>query len=217
MRFLYMTLIVCLAGCSKSKEAPQAPVADAPATPGNTAAPSGEKNASAPVEAVSIAPENPVHGEALTAKITDAQNRLVYFVWLINGEEVAGQHQDRLPGEYVNKGAKIKVSATPKTDDVDGAQLTSNEVTVLNTRPQVASLDLVSSSGDKVVLQTKAEDVDGDKLVYRLISGPAGMTIDAGGQIQWALPSDFAQAVTFSVGVSDGEAETIHDGSVGSK
>ena len=218
MRLFWIIMVVGLNACSqKGKEAAKQGAADAPGQAETPAKSAGEATSLAAVESVAISPQQSKRGESLTAQVNDSKNRVLYFTWIVNGEEVSGQHTDRLPGEYVVKGAKIAVRVTPKTEGDDGADSTSAEIVVGNTAPRISSFDLVSSADNKVVLQTKTEDVDGDSLVIRLVSGPAGMDVNASGEVHWTAPADFAQEVTFSVGASDGVEEYILNGSVGSK
>ena len=62
----------------------------------------------------------------------------------------------------------------------------------------------VKASGTNYVYQLSVTDPDGDSLTYKLITAPEGMTINASGRIEWAIPSDATGNVNVEIEVSDG-------------
>ena len=63
-------------------------------------------------------------------------------------------------------------------------------------------------AGATYVYEVKAEDPDGEALIYRLDAAPKGMTIDAAtGRIQWPLAEAANGAHTIKVVVQDPPAQ----------
>ena len=79
-------------------------------------------------------------------------------------------------------------------------------LTVINPNlPPVISSSPVTSGRECLEYQYQmvASDPDGDALIYSLASGPAGMTVNASGLVQWT--PDEAGSVPVSISVSDGK------------
>lgn len=216
MRRFAVAAVLFAAACTKNEAAPQAP-ADGAAAPAAEGAPQEGASPLEPVDAVTVEPLAPVAGNTLTAKVSDPQNRMLYFTWYIDGEEVMAEHTDRLDGRYVKKGGRISVQVIPTAGETEGKAKTSDAVTVQNTSPRILGVDLESSDNNNLVFKTKVEDLDGDPITYRVVSGPAGMAVASDGTVTWTAPADFAGGVTFTVGASDGQAEMTLENSVGSR
>ncbi len=193
-----------------AKPGAQAPGAAATAVP-------AEGGEGGPIAGISIEPREPRTGESVRAVVDDEQGRVLQFVWSVDGEEVERGMDDQLSGSYLKKGGKITVSAAPVTEDGLGESVESDEVTVVNTAPRVSGIEFVTSDDELIVLQARAEDIDFDPLQYRIIYGPEGMAINADGLIQWPVPAEFADEVTFTVGVSDGEKEFQLESQIGKR
>lgn len=213
MRPLLLALLF-VAACSK----PAAPPSESAAAPGEAqqAAPS-ETDLLAAVDTVNIEPLEPLTGQSLMARVVDPQNRALTFTWLVDGTAVAGQSRDRLEGEYVKKGASIEVRVVPVTEKGEGEAKSSAAVKVGNSPPRMDAIDFISSENNTVVMQARAGDPDGDKLTYRIVSGPQGMNVDADGKVSWTLPANFAAPVSFVVGASDGVQEASLQGDIGQR
>jgi len=92
----------------------------------------------------------------------------VRYAWLVNGQVVATT-QTLASTEFV-KGDVLACVATPWDGEVEGAPVTSDSLTVLNTAPVLATAALSTTSpaeGDTLsVVLGGASDVDGDTLSY---------------------------------------------------
>jgi RHS repeat-associated protein len=76
-----------------------------------------------------------------------------------------------------------------------------------NTPPDITSNPRTEMQlGERFLHQVQATDADGDLLTYTLLSGPAGMTMDSGGLIDWTpgLTAVDGSPRSYSVSVSDG-------------
>jgi hypothetical protein len=204
---------LAVSACNRSVETPATPAASTQLAPGPAAETESEANLE-PVESVTLQPSEVVAGQSLQASVLDSSRRLLQFTWYANGEELFGERGDRIPGKYTKKGVSITVKVVPMVDGQVGDAVESAAVVVGNSAPRIASIDLVSSDGGTIVLQTRAEDIDADNLSYRLVTAPQGMVIDAQGLIRWNA-GEIASPVTFSVAVSDGEHEFIQESTIG--
>lgn len=216
MRRFALAAVLFAAACTKSEAPSQAPAGSA-AAPAEGGAAQESASPLGPVDAITVEPLAPVAGNTLTAKVSDPQNRMLYFTWFVDDQEVTGEHTDRLDGQYVKKGGRVTVQVIPTAGETEGKAKTSDAITVQNTAPRIVGVDLESSENNNLVFKTKVEDVDGDAIRYRLVSGPAGMSVSSDGTVTWTAPADFAGGVTFTVGASDGDAEMTLENSVGSR
>lgn len=216
MRRFALVAVLFAAACTKP-EAPGPGPAEQPAAPAAGEAAEDGGSDLGPVDSVMLEPATPVAANTLQAKVTDARNRMLYFTWYVDGQEVVGEHADRLDGKYVKKGGRIAVEVIPTAGETEGEAKKSDEITVGNSAPRITSVDLVSGDAGQLVFKTNVEDVDGDSITYRLVSGPAGMAVGADGTVTWSAPQDFAGGVTFTVGASDGESEMTLENSIGSR
>jgi len=74
-------------------------------------------------------------------------------------------------------------------------------------RPPVVQpvMNLDGTAGKTVSLKLNASDPDGDRLAYKIISGPNGPTVNENGLFTWATKTKDAGNNSFVIEVSDGE------------
>ena len=110
------------------------------------------------------------------------------YRWLINGVEMVGTLSNVLPGAGFRGGDRIVVEVTPLDGEQEGEVYKSGELTVGNSPPRIVTTAPNTVVGETYIYEVKAEDPDGEALVYRLENAPKGMTIDAAtGRIEWPL------------------------------
>lgn len=163
------------------------------------------------VTSLQLLPQEPKPGEPIRveAKSFDKDNDSIRYryEWRINGEPLPGGNTQTLDGGLVHSADKIAVTVTPSDSFSEGAPVTSSLITVLNQSPKITSLPSGKTENNRYVYQVVAQDPDGDPLHYLLISGPAGMTIDAvSGLLSWnaeRVPEDKSE-VTIEVNDAKG-------------
>src|SRR5690606_37514936 len=87
-------------------------------------------------------------------------------------------------------------------------------VEAVNDAPQITSTPSLSAAESVLYqYQASASDVDGPSATWSLLSGPAGMTVSAGGLVQWTPPENGADPWTANVQlqVSDGDLSDTQD------
>ncbi|UWZ79560.1 Ig domain-containing protein [Geoalkalibacter halelectricus] len=108
------------------------------------------------------------------------------YQWWINGEEVPGRTDARLPGDLFHKGDRVAVKVIPMDAHGDGIPVTGREFTIPPGSPQFVSQPPANFEGRVYRYQARAQDPDGEPVRYSLAEAPEGMRIDAdSGQITW--------------------------------
>ena len=127
------------------------------------------------------------------------------YEWIKNGTPAG--NGNRIEG-LLKRGDAVTVSITP-FDGTDYGPATIIRREIGNLRPVITTHKEFSFDGNTYIYQVKAEDADGDTLVYSLRSAPAEMTINPGtGLIKWNVPRDFKGAKTVTIAVNDGHGES---------
>lgn len=110
------------------------------------------------------------------------------YLWWINGEEVFGRDNERLPGEMFYKGDRIAVQVTPADAFGQGKPFTGREFVIPGAPPKFVSEPPLSFQSLTYEYQAQAEDADGDDIRYSLAEAPKGMSLDENsGLIRWTL------------------------------
>lgn len=146
------------------------------------------------VSSVTIDPSSPMLGAQLTAipaaSDPDGDVLTCQYLWSVNGSPSgAASPNATFPTAGLQKQDSVTVALTCGDGTAVAGPVISKPVTFGNRPPEI-----VSTAPDGVVngvytYQVVARDPDGDKLVYRLERGPAGITIDAAtGLVQWTVP-----------------------------
>lgn len=121
-------------------------------------------------------------------------------------------------GEFVNKGMsinsnikrgdKIIVKIKPYDGKSYGEEVVL-EREILNIPPIIIEHKEYKFEKNIFTYQIKAEDPDGDPLIYSLKSAPSGMTINNTGLIEWKVPDEFKGKVPVTVSVIDGHGGEV--------
>ncbi len=96
------------------------------------------------------------------------------------------------------------------TNNVVNESALSNTVTILNSAPTISSISTQNAETDKSFsYQVNANDLDGDTLIYSLVTNPEGMTINNNtGRISWTPEEDQVGNHDVTVRVNDGAIAT---------
>jgi hypothetical protein len=171
-------------------------------------APVIDANRAPVITSIAIEPATPRTTDDLEATVEaeDPERDHVRFdyTWLVNGREIAGQRWDTLPHTYTTKGDRVQLKVLAKSGEHEIEGL-SSLIIVRNTPPEITNR---SSSFRQVDgFRVEAEDIDGDKLSFRLEGAPEGMGIDAGTGVMSYQGSEAAEAGDYKVQiiVEDGD------------
>ena len=89
------------------------------------------------------------------------------YQWIVNDSPVSGATQPEFTVEQLKKGDRIKVAVTPNDGTVDGLVYVSEHVTVGNTAPTIAEIQLEPSPvrrGEPLKARVVAGDAEGDPI-----------------------------------------------------
>lgn len=141
---------------------------------------------------VEISPANLVVGQALEAKPVaddpDGDTVLWRYRWVRNDEGIGGQNRSTLPGEFVRKGDRIRVIATPRDHAGPGTAIESAEAVPGNQMPRIVSNPPAKLDGGKISYQVEARDADGDPVKFSLEGDvPSGLRISELGALEGDL------------------------------
>jgi hypothetical protein len=119
----------------------------------------------------------------------DGDHLSVSWHWYRNGELVPNVSGDHLPGTAAARGDRVEAEAIANDGEAESTPLRSAPVALENHPPEFTSQATPPAPADaEFRYQAVAADPDGDPVRFELLSGPAGMTMDASGALQWTLP-----------------------------
>ncbi len=135
---------------------------------------------------VELTPLPLVAGQAVEAKpvASDPDGDAIRwrFRWKKNGETVMGQRGVRLPGHLLERGDRIRVTATPWDFAGPGASVQSAESIVGNRSPRIVSSPPATVGDGSLKYTLRAEDPDGDPVRFALKGEvPEGLTLSEKG------------------------------------
>lgn len=126
--------------------------------------------------------------------------------WLVDGNPVAGEGLE-LDTKRLRRGDRIRAQVRATDGLVTTEPITSHEVQIENSAPQIVSRPQTQFEGDVFQYVVEAKDPDGDRsLRFSLDRAPEGMTIDRfDGAIRWAPAPAQTGAHAVEVAVEDGQ------------
>jgi hypothetical protein len=215
----------CLSSCDKA-DTKKAGVSSAPpgAAQNTTPVPGGAHSAieGLPVRSedpprivkLKLLPVSPRKGDELVVQaVADGKGEgSVEFLyqWSVNDSLINTERGPTLKNVFA-KGDRVSVVVTPEAAGVSG--IPSTHTVVIGNSPPVVKSELVDVKvqGNSYSCRVQAEDPDGDPLVYTLLKGPAGMTIDRNtGVITGVYQQADTGMHTLSISVKDtGNAEVV--------
>jgi hypothetical protein len=168
----------------------------------------------APVMAeVTLQPTEGVRpGDELTAFVdardADQESLRYTYVWLVNGDETR-EHGKSFPTAELERGDRVSVRVAARDGDDTSRALTSAEVVIANSPPEIGAIPRARQDGDTFRYQFEAVDPDGDhSLRWSLKQAPAGMSIDPiMGVASWKPTESQAGTQTIEVQVTDREGD----------
>ncbi|MEK6599874.1 MAG: Ig domain-containing protein [Deltaproteobacteria bacterium] len=187
------------------------PPAVLPETP-----PPPKKNTPPEIVSIKLSPKIIYPGTKIKVEVSgkdaDEGDEVTYFYeWRKNDTVLPDNIQPEIDTKGFKKGELITLFVTPFDGKDKGKTRFSRTIVIANRPPEITSLPPVSVSNGKYLYEVKANDPDGDALVYSLENAPLGMTIDsATGVIHWDIPvaADLKSVTTYNIRivVSDGDA-----------
>jgi hypothetical protein len=134
------------------------------------------------VTSVNFTPPEFHRGMDLTAEVLgsdpDGDEVSFHLAWVINGEEQSWEKQPIIKGDRFRRGDRLSLRVIPLDGEAEGPAHRSSEVVVPNAPPRFLTSPPQGFQGERFVYAVKAEDADGDPLVYQLVQGPSSSTID---------------------------------------
>ena len=129
-----------------------------------------------------------------------------YYRWQKNEEFLPDEKGEELDTSGFKKGDFITAFVTPFDGEVMGKERMSPSLLISNRPPEIISAPIDNIVDGLFIYEVKAIDPDGDELKFSLESGPAGMTIDSSGKVEWRMPPDAKGPFVIKVAVTDGDA-----------
>jgi hypothetical protein len=154
---------------------------------------SSEDHLRAWIKSLTLRPPFPNRGETVTALLEwEPQGRpgmLVSYEWLVNDVSVKTGGASTLALNEHHTGEHVSVVAT--ITDANGKPLASQRslpVVIQNRPPTLdGGLDEFAKNGEEWVGHVRFSDPDGDHVAVRLVSGPAGLTVQPDGTVRWPV------------------------------
>ena len=147
----------------------------------------------------------------VSPEVADADGDPVdfHYRWVINGEQLEDFDESILPGDRFQRGDRIALQVIPHDSEEEGPAYTGREFVVPDAPPVFVSEPLQQFQAELYVYDARAEDPDGDELVYSLESCPEGMTIDSRtGHIEWKIEQGQTGKHTVRIVATDPEGKT---------
>jgi hypothetical protein len=157
------------------------------------------------VETIRIKPASPSRLDTITATVRatdpDGDRVSLEYEWWVNGKKVPWIDRPELNLAEYQRGDKVvlKVEATDLTTPTLSE---SDEVIIGNAAPQFLTTPADVKSINNFTI--KAEDPDGDPIVWSAAGGPASFSIDAKGTMHWkGSPDDAGGQFTVKITAAD--------------
>lgn len=131
-----------------------------------------------------------------------------FYRWEVNGVTVPVAAAT-LPATYVTKGGQVRAIVTPFDGFTAGADVAGALITVKNTTPTAAALNVTTDEDTAVSASFAGSDPDAaDTLAYQVVTAPVNgsLSYPAAGALQYTPNADWNGADSFAYRVSDGTA-----------
>lgn len=127
------------------------------------------------------------------------------FEWVLNGQRVRGAEQAVFATDRLKRGDRLQALVRVSDGEAWSPVAESMTLTLANRAPRFSGPPQIDGSGGGLSTQLTAEDPDGDRsLRFRLLSGPAGMTVDpVTGRLRWRPGPDAVGTHAVEVAVAD--------------
>lgn len=162
------------------------------------------------IQALYLAPHGEIApGQEVTAApqaVDPDGDALEYeFVWLLNGQRVRGAEGVSFDTSKLKRGDRLQAHVRVGDGQAWSPVAESMTVTLANRAPRFAALPPIETRNGALRVDLAAEDPDGDRsLRFRLLEGPAGMTVDPlSGRVTWRPGPDAVGSHAVEVAVGD--------------
>ena len=166
------------------------------------------------LDGVFLLPEGDVQaGDELVAQVRasdpDGDDVEMEYVWLVNGEPLPRQEGPRFDSSELQRGDRVRVEVRVTDGDATTPPARSRELEITNAPPQLARIPRFEAEDGVFRHQLEASDPDGDRnLRFRLVEGPAGMTVDPVlGVLTWRPSADQVGNFPVEVVVEDSHGD----------
>jgi hypothetical protein len=154
------------------------------------------------------------HGEVPPGQLVTAEpqgrdgdgDELAYrYEWLVNGEVVRGANEAGFDTSELSRGDQLQARVSVSDGEAESPVAESMTLTLVNRPPEFAGLPPIATEGGAFRAELEASDPDGDRgLRYRVVAGPAGLTVDAvTGHLSWRPSARDAGSHPVEVAVAD--------------
>jgi hypothetical protein len=129
------------------------------------------------------------------------------FEWILNGQRVRGAEQAVFNTDRLKRGDRLQALVRVSDGEDWSPVAESMTLTLANRAPVFSGAPDVEGSAGGVSTRLVAEDPDGDRsLRFRLLKGPAGMTVDAvTGRLSWRPGPNEVGTHAVEVAVADAQ------------
>ncbi len=135
----------------------------------------------------------------------DAGSMRLYYMWLVNGEEIIGEDTQFLDNENFEHEDEVQVMVNLNSDFDDPATRISRAVSILNSPPVIVSDGNFFVRSGTFMHHVEAVDKDGDYLTYFIDEGPRDARINEdSGEIRWRPAKGIKGEYEIIFGVEDG-------------
>lgn len=172
-------------------------------------------NSAPRVDSISLAPDPLYTDDTLVATVAtsdaDGDTVSLAYSWVVDGSTVGASGSSLSGSTWFDKGQDIYVVVTPSDASGSGSAVTSDTVTVANTRPQVDSISLSPGSvytDTTLTASVSGSDADGDGLSYSYawtVSGSS--TGETGSSLAGSAWFDKGDTVQVRITPDDGEED----------
>lgn len=162
------------------------------------------------VEEVYIEPKLPYASSDLKAVVKgsdpDGDSINYLYKWDKNGIVLSGEEADILRANRFKKGDTVIVTVTPNDGEASGKPKKSEGILIANSPPIIVSSPPTNVKGNTYTYQVKAEDPDGDPIIFTLKTGPKGMDLDREtGILHWEIQKGDKGTHPIEIEASDSE------------
>ncbi|HAK61240.1 MAG TPA: hypothetical protein DCO77_12820 [Nitrospiraceae bacterium] len=169
------------------------------------------------VSSVALTPPDPPVGTVITAEPRgadrDGDDIRYTYEWHVNGKAVtAPKDSNTFNTQGLKKKDAVHALVVPSDFDSVGEPAMSEIAVLLNRAPVITSKPPYALTNGIYEYRVLAKDPDQDRLTYKLVTAPPGMTINAStGVVRWRPPKDVAgkQDVSITVSVEDGDGGSV--------
>lgn len=164
------------------------------------------------IVSIDVEPQTPRIGGRIKAEVKthdrEGDDVTIEYQWSRNETLLSEDSDTLLLTSDFKKNDTISLKAIPNDGKSTGNPV-SIVMTIPNSSPEIKpSPETFRLDGNLYSYQVRAKDIDGDILIYNLVSAPPGMTINSStGLIKWNV--DFKGKAPVTVSVTDGDGGEI--------